>query len=78
MRRDDQSRALEGFRKAYDLAVLRYREGMGNYLQVLDAEVQLLRESRIAADLRSRELDVAIGLIRALGGGFEERAAEGS
>ena len=76
-RRDDQSRALEGFRKAYDLAVVRYREGIGNYLQVLDAEVQLLRESRIAADLRSRELDVAIGLVRALGGGFEERAAEG-
>ena len=70
-RRDDQSRALEGFRKAYDLALLRYREGMGNYLQVLDAEVQLLRESRIAADLRSRELDLAIGLVRALGGGFE-------
>jgi len=70
-RRAEQSRALEGFRKAYDLAVLRYREGMGSYLQVLDAEVQLLRESRIAADLRSREYDLAIGLVRALGGGFE-------
>ena len=70
-RRDDQSRALEGFRQAYDLAVVRYREGMGNYLQVLDAEVQLLRESRIAADLRSREFDLSIGLVRALGGGFE-------
>ena len=70
-RRADQSRALEGFRKAYDLALLRYREGLGNYLQVLDAEVQLLRESRIAADLKSREIDLSIGLVRALGGGFE-------
>ena len=70
-RRDDQSRALERFRQAYDLALVRYREGMGNYLQVLDAEVQLLRESRIAADLRSREYDLSIGLVRALGGGFE-------
>jgi outer membrane protein TolC len=70
-RRADQSRALEGFRKAYDLALLRYREGLGNYLQVLDAEVQLLRESRIAADLKSREFDLSIGLVRALGGGFE-------
>ena len=70
-RRDDQSKALEGFRQAYDLAVLRYREGMGNYLQVLDAEVQLLRESRIAADLRSREYDLSVGLVRSLGGGFE-------
>ena len=71
VRRDDQSRALEGYREAYDLAVLRYREGMGSYLQVLDAEVQLLRERRIAADLRSREYDLGIVLIRALGGGFE-------
>lgn len=71
VRRADQTRALEGFRRAYDLALLRYREGMGNYLQVLDAEVQLLRESRIAADLKSRELDLAVGLVRALGGGFE-------
>jgi NodT family efflux transporter outer membrane factor (OMF) lipoprotein len=71
VRREDQSRALEGFRKAYDLALLRYREGMGNYLQVLDAEVQLLRESRVAADLKSREYDLGIGLVRALGGGYE-------
>ena len=70
-RRDDQARALEGYREAYDLAVVRYREGMGSYLQVLDAEVQLLRESRIAADLRAREYDLSIGLVRALGGGFE-------
>ena len=70
-RRAEQARALEGYRKAYDLALVRYREGMGNYLQVLDAEVQLLRESRIDADLRSREFDLSIGLVRALGGGFE-------
>jgi outer membrane protein TolC len=38
---------------------------------VLDAEVQLLRESRIAADLESRAIDLSIGLVRALGGGFE-------
>jgi len=70
-RRADQASALERYRKAYDLALLRYREGLGNYLQVLDAEVQLLRESRIAADLKSREIDLSIGLVRALGGGFE-------
>ena len=57
---------------AYDLAVLRYREGVGNYLQVLTTEDQLLVQQRLAAELKARRLDLAVTLIGALGGGFEE------
>jgi NodT family efflux transporter outer membrane factor (OMF) lipoprotein len=73
VRRADQAIALERYRKAYDLALLRYREGMGSYLDVLNAEVQLLAQNRIDADLAARRLDLAVGLVRALGGGFSDR-----
>jgi NodT family efflux transporter outer membrane factor (OMF) lipoprotein len=69
-RRADQAEALDRYRKAYDLAVLRYREGIGNQLAVLAAEAQVLLQQRIDADLRNRELDLAVGLVRALGGGY--------
>ena len=63
--------ALAATREAYDLALLRYREGLGNYLQVLSAEQPMLIQESLDADLRARELAVSIDLIRALGGGFE-------
>jgi len=56
---------------AYDLAVLRYREGLGNYLQVLSAESQVLDQKSLKADLAARGRDVSVNLARALGGGYE-------
>jgi outer membrane protein TolC len=56
---------------AYDLAVLRYREGLGNYLQVLSAESQVLGQKSLRADLAARGRDVSVNLARALGGGYE-------
>ena len=69
--RKEQRMALAATREAYDLALLRYREGLGNYLQVLSAEQPMLIQESLDADLRARELAVSIDLIRALGGGFE-------
>jgi len=67
-----QREALEGFQRAYRVASLRYREGVGNYLAVLISEVQVLAQQRIDVDLRARELDTSINLVRALGGGYVE------
>jgi NodT family efflux transporter outer membrane factor (OMF) lipoprotein len=69
--------ALRTTREAYDLAVLRYREGVGNYLDVLTAESQLLAQQALDVDLRARNLTLSIDLIRALGGGFEPARREG-
>jgi len=69
--REQQRVALATTRDAYDLALLRYREGLGNYLQVLSAEQPLLDQQRLDADLRARELELSINLVRALGGGYE-------
>ena len=68
--RREQTSALASTREAYDLAVLRYREGLGNYLQVLSAEQPLLVQETLEADLNARELQLSIGLVRALGGGY--------
>lgn len=55
---------------AYDFAVQRYRAGLGNYLVVLNTESQLLNQRRLAVDLRARQLDTRVLLMKALGGGW--------
>src|SRR5438094_518246 len=69
--RRQQRAAVATAREAYDLALLRYREGLGNYLQVLSAEQPLLAQQSLDADLHTRGLQLAINLARALGGGYE-------
>ncbi|MET3917276.1 NodT family efflux transporter outer membrane factor (OMF) lipoprotein [Variovorax sp. OAS795] len=63
--------AAEG---AYDIAVQRYRAGLGNYLNVLTAETAVLAQRRLAVDLAARALDTQVGLVRALGGGWQPPA----
>lgn len=57
---------------AHALARQRHDAGLGNYLQVLNAETQLLAQRRLAADLRARQLDTRIALMKALGGGWSD------
>lgn len=60
-------RAAEG---AYDIAVQRYRAGLGTFLDVLSAETTVLAQRRLGVDLAARALDARVGLYRALGGGY--------
>ncbi len=64
--------AAEG---AYDIAVQRYKAGLGNYLNVLTAENSVLSQRRLAVDLAARALDTQVGLVRALGGGYSADAS---
>ncbi|MDB5965142.1 MAG: efflux system, outer rane lipoprotein NodT family [Polaromonas sp.] len=68
----DAQLAAEG---AYDIAVQRYRAGLGTYLNVLTAETTVLAQRRAAVDLAARALDTQVGLIRALGGGYVQPGA---
>lgn len=61
-------------KEAYDLALLRFREGIGGYLDVLAAESQLLNQQALAVDLRARSMNLSINLARALGGGLDNTA----
>jgi NodT family efflux transporter outer membrane factor (OMF) lipoprotein len=54
---------------AYQIAVQRYKAGLGTYLNVLAAENGVLAQRRLAVDLAGRALDTQVALIRALGGG---------
>ncbi|RYY93672.1 MAG: efflux transporter outer membrane subunit, partial [Comamonadaceae bacterium] len=63
--------AAEG---AYEIALQRYRAGLGTYLNVLTAETAVLNQRRLAVDLSARALDTQVQLLRALGGGFQPDA----
>jgi len=63
-------KALERFEEAYRLAILRFKEGLTNYLTVLTVEGQVLAQRRQVADLEAERRANAVGLVRALGGGF--------
>ncbi len=78
MRSIDQQRTevesgVQIAQQAYDLALLRFKEGLGNYLQVLSAESQVLGQKTLRAELDARELDVSVNLTRALGGGYDDQ-----
>ena len=70
--------ALATATQAYQLALERYRAGIGSYLQVLATETPVLEQRSLRANLRARELELSIDLMRALGGGFEDARAGGA
>lgn len=74
----EQAAAQAAAESAYDLAVQRYRAGLGSYLTVLSAENAVLAQRRLAAELRARALGTQVGLARALGGGYHDDTAVAS
>ena len=66
----EQRAAAAAAEGAYEIAVQRYKAGLGNYLNVLTAETSVLAQRRQAVDLSARSLDTQVTLIRALGGGY--------
>ncbi|WP_454668008.1 efflux transporter outer membrane subunit [Achromobacter aegrifaciens] len=65
-----QRQAREAIDAAYDLAVKRYRAGMGNYISVLIAQTGVLTQARLDTDLRIRAYQLDASLANALGGGY--------
>ena len=73
--RVEQAQALAATESAYDLALQRYRAGLGTYLVVLSAETGVLAQRQQATDLQARVLDQQVALMRALGGGWQAAPA---
>ncbi|MDE1010787.1 MAG: efflux transporter outer membrane subunit, partial [Paraburkholderia fungorum] len=67
----DAQRALDASTKAYQLAVIRYKAGLSPQLQVLTADQNRLSAEQTVTSLKMRRRDMQIGLIKALGGGFD-------
>ncbi|MBC9907710.1 efflux transporter outer membrane subunit [Achromobacter xylosoxidans] len=69
-----QRQAREAIDAAYDLAVKRYKAGMGNYISVLIAQTGVLTQARLDTDLRIRAYQLDASLANALGGGYAPAA----
>ena len=59
------------------LANIGYREGFSDFQRVLDAQNALLQAQRQTVSARSTTVSSAIGVYRALGGGWEIRVGQG-
>ncbi|WP_309137372.1 efflux transporter outer membrane subunit [Pseudomonas sp. LS44] len=66
-----QQQARDIAKSNFALATRRYGEGIGNYLDVLSVEQQLLVSERLLAELNAMQLDTSVRLVQALGGGFQ-------
>jgi NodT family efflux transporter outer membrane factor (OMF) lipoprotein len=66
----EQHQARDSINAAYDLALNRYKAGLGNYLTVLIAQNDVLTQARLDTDLRFRAYKLDADLATALGGGY--------
>lgn len=73
-----QRQARDAIEAAYDLAVKRYKAGMGNYISVLIAQTGVLTQARLDTDLRIRAYQLDANLATALGGGYAPPAEPAS
>ncbi|GAA4014495.1 efflux transporter outer membrane subunit [Actimicrobium antarcticum] len=73
--RDLQQSAVRAASRSLRLSEQRQRVGTANLLQVLASEANLLQQQRIELDVRMRMADLQVGLVKALGGGFDAGAA---
>jgi multidrug efflux system outer membrane protein len=71
---DAQERAVQAAARTTSLSDARYRNGLVSQLDLLDARRSELRNRRQALQVRSAQYQATVGLIRALGGGWETRS----
>jgi multidrug efflux system outer membrane protein len=67
---DQQQEALTSALKVQDLALRLYTNGLDNYLNVTVAQVTALSSELATVQVQSRQLQAAVGLIGAVGGGW--------
>lgn len=66
----DQAASLRAITSAYDIAVKRYKSGLGNFVQVLLAQNEVQKQAILNADMRARAYNLDAQLATALGGGY--------
>ncbi|OYY95866.1 MAG: hypothetical protein B7Y41_00855 [Hydrogenophilales bacterium 28-61-23] len=64
---------IVALRRAAELADLRYRSGVSNYLEALDANRALLQAEQGGIEARRAQLAATADLFKALGGGWETK-----
>jgi multidrug efflux system outer membrane protein len=69
-----QDRAVTAASRATTLSNIRYRDGIVSQLDLLDAQRSELANRRAALGVKSAQYQATVGLVRALGGGWEARS----
>jgi multidrug efflux system outer membrane protein len=71
--RDLLAQAAQASQRAHELAHLRFKDGMTDFLTVLDAELRLLQDQERLALTETQTATALVALYKALGGGWENR-----
>ncbi|WP_283093848.1 AdeC/AdeK/OprM family multidrug efflux complex outer membrane factor [Achromobacter sp. Marseille-Q0513] len=66
---------VDASQRAYDVSDQRFRQGIDNYLSVLDSQRSLYSAQQSLVDTRRARLSNLVNLYKALGGGWTERTA---
>ncbi|MDD5175661.1 MAG: efflux transporter outer membrane subunit [Sterolibacterium sp.] len=69
-----QSQSVNAAREAWILAMQRYRHGIGSYIEALIDEQSVLAAEMMLSEIRGQQIDTAIQLVHALGGGYATEA----
>lgn len=72
----DAERALDASTNAWQLAVIRYKAGLSEQLQVLNADQNRLAAEQTVTNLKAQRRDDQMALIKSLGGGFDAHGAD--
>jgi multidrug efflux system outer membrane protein len=67
---DDATRATASADHVLSIATERYKDGLANYLDVIDAQQSLLAQERLTTGIHGQQLEQCVFLIKALGGGW--------
>jgi NodT family efflux transporter outer membrane factor (OMF) lipoprotein len=67
----DEEAGVVAAQHTLDVALTLYKEGADSYLEVVTAQTALLQAQQSALDLQTRRQLADIGLVRALGGGWD-------
>jgi multidrug efflux system outer membrane protein len=70
---ESQLRAVTSAERAEQLATSRYKTGLTNVLELVDAQRTRLQVERVRLQVRQQQMLASVTLIRALGGGWAER-----
>lgn len=66
-----QDAAVQQAARAAELSQIQYREGSVSYLDVIDADREVLLQQRVSVRLDGDRAQAAVALIRAIGGGWD-------